>query len=141
MVMKRNAMRKNLFQSIWKSFGRYIAIAAIIGLGTALFVGLLMTKSDMVATGQVFMDKQNMFDIRLLGTYGWAPEQVKKAGELDGIAEAEGVFYTDLIVSSGEENDVVYRFYAMPENMNRLSLRGGRMPENSNVNTGSPIKI
>lgn len=131
MVMKRNAMRKNLFQSIWKSFGRYIAIAAIIGLGTALFVGLLMTKSDMVTTGQVFMDKQNMFDIRLLGTYGWAPEQVKKAGELDGIAEAEGVFYTDLIVSSGEENDVVYRFYAMPENMNRLSLRGGRMPENS----------
>ena len=130
MVMKRNAMRKNLFQSIWKSFGRYVAIAAIIGLGTALFLGLLMTKSDMVATGQVFMDQQNMFDIRLIGTYGWASEQVEKAAELEGIADAEGVYYTDLIVNFGEDNDVVYRFYSMPENMNQISLRGGRMPEN-----------
>ena len=39
MVMKRNAMRKNLRQSIVKSFGRYIAISLIIGLGAALFVG------------------------------------------------------------------------------------------------------
>ena len=55
MVMKRNAMRKNLRQSILRSFGRYIAIVAIIALGAGLFVGLLMTKSDMVATGQVFL--------------------------------------------------------------------------------------
>ena len=66
MVMKRNAMRKNLLQSIVKSFGRYIAIVAIIALGASMFVGLLMTKTDMVATGQKFMDEQNMFDLRLV---------------------------------------------------------------------------
>ena len=60
MVMKRNAMRRNLRQSIVRSIGRYIAIVLIIALGAALFVGLLMTKSDMVATGQRFMDQQNM---------------------------------------------------------------------------------
>ena len=69
MVMKRNAMRSNLRQSILRSLGRYIAIAAIIALGSALFVGLLMTKADMVATGQAFLDEQNMFDIRLVSTY------------------------------------------------------------------------
>ena len=52
MVMKRNAMRKNLRQSIIKSFGRYVAIATIIALGAGLFVGLLMSKADMIATGQ-----------------------------------------------------------------------------------------
>ena len=52
MVMKRNAMRRNLRQSIVKSFGRYTAIAAIIALGAGLFVGLLMAKTDIVATGQ-----------------------------------------------------------------------------------------
>ena len=62
MVMKRNAMRRNLRNSIVRSLGRYIAIAAIIALGSGIFVGLLMTKSDMVATGQAFMDAQNMFD-------------------------------------------------------------------------------
>ena len=132
--MKRNAMRKSLRQSIFRSFGRYIAIAAIIGLGTALFIGLLMTKSDMVATGQEFMDQQNMFDIRLIGTYGWAEEQVEAAAELDGIADAEGVFYTDMIAHMGEgtdDADAVYRLYAMPERMNLLALRGGRMPQNN----------
>ena len=60
MVMKKNMMRRNLQQSILKSIGRYIAIMAIIALGASLFVGLLMTKSDMVATGQVYTDEQNM---------------------------------------------------------------------------------
>ena len=132
MVMKRNAMGKNLRQSILKSFGRYIAIAAIIGLGTALFIGLLMTKTDMVATGQQFMDQQNMFDIRLMGTYGWAEDQVEAAAKLDGVAQAEGIFYTDMIAHFDDgASDAVYRLYAMPQNMNQLSLRGGRMPENN----------
>ena len=34
MVMKGKAMRKNLRQSIVKSFGRYLAIAIIIALGS-----------------------------------------------------------------------------------------------------------
>ena len=42
--MKKNAMRKNLLQSILKSLGRYVAIVAIIALGASMFVGLLMTK-------------------------------------------------------------------------------------------------
>ena len=39
-------MRKNLRQSIIKSFGRYLAITLIIALGAGLFVGLLMTKTE-----------------------------------------------------------------------------------------------
>ena len=35
MVMKRNMMRKNLYQSIWRSLGRYLAIVAIIALGSS----------------------------------------------------------------------------------------------------------
>ena len=131
MVMKRNAMRSNLRQSIFKSLGRYIAIAAIIALGAGIFVGLLMTKADMVATGQEFMDEQNMFDIRLVSTYGWGREQVDQARSLQGIESAEGVYYKDLIVRYGDKTeDEVYRFYTLPEQINRVFLEGGRMPEN-----------
>jgi len=130
MVMKRNAMRRNLRQSIRKSLGRYIAIAAIIALGAGIFVGLLMTKADMVATGQEFMDEQNMFDIRLVSNYGWAKEQVAQAAELEGIENAEGVYYRDLITRFGNSTeDAVYRFYTLPERINRIALEGGRMPQ------------
>ena len=129
MVMKKNAMRKNLLQSILKSFGRYIAIVAIIALGASMFVGLLMTKTDMIATGQKYMDEQNMFDLRLVSTYGWAEEQLAAISQMDGVVDAEGVIYVDAIAKmASAEDDSVYRFYQIPQKLNRISLRGGRMP-------------
>ena len=129
MVMKRSMMAKNLRQSIFRSMGRFIAIAVIIALGAAIFVGLRTTKADMVATGQKYMDAQNMFDLRLLSSYGWNRDQVSAVAGMEGVEDAEGVFYTDLIVSREDGEDAVYRFYTMPERINRLVLRGGRMPE------------
>ena len=84
MVMKKNAMRRNLRQSIVRSLGRYIAIILIIALGAGLFVGLLMTKADMVATGQRFMEQQNMFDLRLMNSYAWDWEHLDAISEMDG---------------------------------------------------------
>ena len=131
MVMSKNAMRRNLTQSIRRSLGRYIAIVAIIALGAAIFVGLLMTKSDMIATGQRHMDECDMFDLRLLNSYGWEKEQLDDIKNLPGLEHVEGVMYTDVIVNLGTGTDeLVYRIYAMPEQVNRFALRGGRMPEN-----------
>lgn len=133
MVMKQNAMRKNLRQSIVRSFGRYIAIVAIIALGAGLFVGLLMTKADMVATGQVFMDEQNMFDLRMVSNYGWTQEYVDSFAQMEGVTDAEGLVYMDFIARTGDsEEDSVFRLYSIPEQMNQIALRGGRMPEAKN---------
>ncbi len=128
--MSKNAMGKNLRMSIWKSLGRYLAIVAIIALGASIFVGLLMTKTDMVATGQKYMDEQNMFDFRLISTYGWDENDLDRIAALDGVADTEGMIYQDMIVRTGESgDDSVYRFYAMPEAVNKIVLKGGRMPE------------
>ena len=130
MVMKRNMMGRNLRRSIVNSLGRYIAIATIIALGTAIFVGLRSTKMDMVATGQAYTDSQNMFDLRFISTYGWEPEQVEEITALEGLEDVEGVFYADLIAQSEKSSDaLVYRFYTVPESINRLVLLEGRMPE------------
>ena len=130
MVMKRNMMRKNLYRSIRKSLGRYVAIVAIIGLGASMFVGLLMTKSDMIATGQKYMDDRNMFDLRLVSSVGWDLDHVNEIAGMEGVVDAEGLIYQDVIVRVGKADDnTVHRFYAMPETINRLRLIGGRMPQ------------
>ena len=123
-------MRKNLRQSIIKSFGRYLAITLIIALGAGLFVGLLMTKTDMVATGQIFMDQQDMFDLRMISNYGWTDKYVQEFSDLEGVADAEGIYYIDLIANrEGSDQESVYRFYTIPEGVNKVALRGGRMPQ------------
>ena len=130
MVMKKNAMSKNLSQSILKSFGRYLAIILIIALGSSIFVGLLMTKFDMVATGEKYMNEQNMFDLRLISPYGWDPEHAEEIAKMEGVEDAEGVRYLDALASVGDlQENAAFRFYSIPERISKVSLRGGRMPE------------
>ena len=130
MVMKKNVMGNNLTKSILRSIGRYLAIVLIIALGSALFVGLLMTREDMVQTGQVFADEQNMFDLRLVSSLGWTEEQIEEMQSLEGLVDLEATNYQDAIVRLGEgEEDMVFRFHSIPERINRVALRGGRMPE------------
>ena len=130
MVMKHNGMRKNLSRTIRASLGRYIAIVAIIALGCGIFVGLRVTKTDMVATGQKYTDEQNMFDLRLLNTYGWSREDVDAIARMDGIADAEGTVTLDAFARFGDgAEDRVYRLHSLPERVDRVRLLAGRMPQ------------
>ena len=128
--MKQNMMRRNLLRSIKNSIARYIAIVAIIALGAGMFVGLRTTKFDMVATGQRFMDEQNMFDLRLLSSYGWDLTDVAEIAALPGVETAEGVFSLDAILRyEGGEAESVYKIYSIPQTVNQVYLHGGRMPQ------------
>ena len=132
MVMK-NVMGKNLFRSIIKSLGRYIAIVAIIALGAGLFVGLLATKSDMIATGQEYLDDQNMFDLRLLNPYGWTNNELEQIKSFDQVVDAEPYITMDIVGNMGQGGtESVYLLTQIPEKINKLSLRGGRMPSAPN---------
>ncbi len=133
MVMKRNVMRKNLRQTIIKSLGRYIAIVAIIALGAGMFVGLLTTKTDMIATAQKYTDEVNMFHLRLLNTYGWTASDVTAVAGMEGVVDAEGFVTLDVIGHfDDDDEDAVYRLHSIPETINEIVLQGGRMPESPN---------
>lgn len=127
------AMGKNIRQTIVKSLGRYLAIVAIIALGAGMFVGLLSTKSDMIATAQDYLDEQNMFDLRLLSSYGWSAEDVRKIAAMPGIMDAEGDNNVDAFVQIGDSDaSTVYRIYSIPKLVNQVYLLEGRMPSKPN---------
>ena len=131
--MRKNVMRKNVRQTILKSLGRYIAIVAIIALGAGMFVGLLSTKTDMIATAQKYLDEQNMFDLRLLSTYGWSKEDVAKIAQMKGIADSEGSITIDAFARLDQPDEAsVYRLHSIPETINQVYLLDGRMPEKPN---------
>ena len=129
MVMKRkNMMRRNLSQTIRHSLGRYIAIIAIVALGAGLFTGLKVTKVDMVATVQDYTDRQNMFDVQVMNSYGWTEDDVFRLSQLDGIAEVEGTISMDVLVHMGDNEDTVFKLMSVPQLLNRPALEHGRMP-------------
>ena len=130
--MKKNAMRKNLLRTIKSSLGRYLAIVCIIALGASIFVGLLSTKGDMVFTGQKYLDSQNMFDLRLLSTYGWSQTEVDAVAQMAGVTAAEGSIVIDAITRrENSEADAVYKLHSLPEKISMPYLLGGRMPKSA----------
>ena len=131
--MRKNVMRKNVRQTILNSLGRYIAIVGIIALGAGMFTGLLSTKTDMVATAQKYLDEQNMFDLRLLSTYGWSKDDVARIAEMSGVVDAEGTVTVDVVAGVGGAGEaMVYRLHPVPETINKVYLLEGRMPEKPN---------
>ena len=129
MVMKRkNMMRRNLSQTIRHSIGRFLAIIAIVSLGAGIFSGLKVTKVDMVATVQNYTDRQNMFDLQVLNSYGWTQDDVFALSQIDGIAQAEGTISLDVLVHMGDGEDTVFKLLSIPEQLNRPALNQGRMP-------------
>lgn len=128
--MKKRVLAKNLRRTIRDSFGRYLAIVVIIALGAGMFVGLLSTKGDMVATGQKYMDEQYMFDLRLLSTYGWTQTEVDAVAQMDGVEYAEGSVSLDVIGRQWNgAKDAVYKFHTIPQQVSQVYLLGGRMPQ------------
>ena len=131
--MRKNVLRKNLLRTIKGSIGRFVAIMGIIALGASIFVGLLTTKADMVATGSEYMTQLNMFDLRLISTYGWTQSDVDAVAQMAGVSAAEGMISMDAIaVRTGGEDDAVYKLHAISDDVNQVYLMGGRMPQRPN---------
>lgn len=111
--------------------GRFVSILAIIALGVGFFSGLKVTKPAMVETANKYLNEQNMYDFRLLSTYGFTDEEVTSMEESDDIISAEGFFSQDFIFISSEI-EAVLKAITIPEKVNTLKLVAGRMPEADN---------
>lgn len=126
-----NGMMKTTIREIRGSFGRYMAILAIVMLGVGLFAGLKATTPAMLATENTYLSEQNFFDFRLLSTIGFTEENVKELEAFDEAADVEGTISVDAICAFGEGNESAYKIHAMPEKINRIVLTAGRMPESA----------
>lgn len=124
-----SGMIKTTIREIKQSFGRYMAIMAIVMLGVGLFTGLKATTPAMIVTENDYLLEQDFFDFRLLSTMGFDEDSVEELKELAEIADAEGAVSVDALCSFGEENEAVYKFHTVPETINRVVLTAGRMPE------------
>ena len=58
-------------RQIRSSFGRFLAIMAIVALGVGFFCGLRLTKTAMVHTLDEYTEEHQMYDFRLVSTLGF----------------------------------------------------------------------
>lgn len=123
------ALTKNLFREIRGSLGRFIAIFAIMALGSGFFAGLRVTKDALVEMGDRYLSQQNLYDYRLVSTLGLTDDDVAAFAALDGIQTVRGATTEDLYLSSGGGAESVVRVHTITAGINEPYLEAGRMPE------------
>lgn len=124
-------MIKTTIREIKGSFGRYLAIFAIVMLGVALFMGLKATTPAMIETENDYLAKQNFYDFRLLSEIGFDSADVAKLAQMEQSAAVEGAVSVDAVCTFGDGNEPVYKFHTVPEKINEVILTAGRMPQSA----------
>lgn len=130
-IKMTKSLRKDFFREIKKSLSRFISIMLIVTLGVAFFAGLRSSSPAMKASADAQYDKENLMDIRVVGTLGLTETDLNKIREVEGVKEAEGSFTTDFICHVNSK-EVVTKAISMPQSINDIRCTEGRYPEKYN---------
>ncbi len=127
--MSKRALRKNSIREIKLSFGRFLAILAIVALGVGLFAGLKVTRDAMLVTCDNYLRENNFFDYRLISTLGLYDEDVEAFKELPFIIDAEGTYSVDVLVEKEDKTSSVAKLHGLSERVNKIIVTEGRLPK------------
>ena len=120
------------------SMSRVISLFGIVLLGVMMLTGLVSVAPDMRRAAQRYYVQQNVFDLRVLSTLGLSEQDIDAIRATEGVEAVQPVKYLDAEAQWSNRGDpAVVRFQELPadpeadtdENMNRLLLRNGRLPE------------
>ena len=81
---------KNTLRSIWKTKGRFLAIFAIIALGSGFFAGVKVTSPDMKLTADAYYKDTHLADLHLKSTVGFSRAEVQKLDSARGLPAVMG---------------------------------------------------
>lgn len=127
----KSMLKRTTLREIKSSLGRYMAILAIVALGVGFFSGLKMTKPYMINTADTYIKDMNLYDLRLLSSIGFVQEDVDSFNNEEDVKYAEGSHSYDILCTGLSKNETVLKAHSMPENINGIVLKEGRMPKNS----------
>lgn len=134
----QKSYRKNILRDFKGNLSRFLSLFGIVALGVMILTGLVSFAPSMRIAGQKYYVEQNVFDLRILSALGLSEDDIAAISATDGVTAVEAVKYLDVEGHwSGTDEPAVLRVQQLPadpdadtaENMNRLVLQAGRMPE------------
>lgn len=125
----KSMMAKTTLREIKQSFGRYLAILAIVALGVGFFSGLKVTTDSMTVSADKYLQKTQLFDYRLLSTLGFEEADVEALSGREDVRAVEGAVSADIIYINAQGNESVIRAHSLTRQINQAVLVAGRLPE------------
>ena len=136
---------KDSFREIWKTKQQFLAIFAIIALGSGFYSGIKLASPDMLLTAKNYYEDTQLSDFNLLCTYGITQEDVEDLEQQSFVSQVQPSYYCDVFSNNessedGSESVVRLYSYSPSDTLNQLTVVAGRLPESANecvVDSGS----
>ena len=127
--MKRSLLKYSIRQ-IKNTFKRFLSILLIVLLGVGFFAGMQATSPDMKEAVDEYFDAQNMMDIEVISTLGLTEEDINALKNVEGVSQVNPAYSFDASINA-DEKDIVVKIESIPEDINKIILLDGKLPENS----------
>lgn len=109
------------------TISRFLSILLIVALGVGVFAGVKSTSDDMRITAANYYRENRFMDLAAASYTGLRQEDLDKIEGLDAVEDAEGFYTAEAVLSLGEHTAAA-KFISLPEQVNLLTLKEGRMP-------------
>ena len=107
------AYGKNILRTIWGNKRISLMLMLITALGAAFFIGLRSSAPDMNLTFSKYYDRQSMYDIQVISSYGLSGRHIELLRAVEGVKRVEPAYATDLFAKLGEAS-YLFRFHSGP---------------------------
>ena len=127
------SVTKNIFREIKRTKNRFFSIFTICAIGVGFFSGVRAAGSDMKMTADNYYDDHQLFDLRVMSTFGLTDGDLQALEQTEGISAVQGSKYSDLVFinDSKDYNTRVYSWNP-DDKLNRIDLLEGRFPQAEN---------
>lgn len=128
--MKKMLFR-NTLRSVKNTKSRFIAIMAIIAIGSGFFAGVKSSGPDMKLSAEDYLHKQALDDFHIVSELGMDDEDVAAAEALGITDEIYAGYSADLMFSGLDGAEMIIKVYSYnPEsNISKPYITEGRLPE------------
>lgn len=133
----KNTLVKDALRELKKTFGRFMAIFAIVAIGCGFFAGIKATMPDMLQTAEDYFSEKRLMDIHLTSTIGVRSKDVETVKSANGVEGVMAGYSKDVYYLYNSQNMVLkFMSYnsALEQNslhkLNKPELLKGRYPKN-----------
>ena len=127
------SVTKNIFREIARTKNRFFSIFTICAIGVGFFSGVRATGSDMKITADNYYDAHELFDLRVMSTFGLTDGDLSALEQVDGVSEVQGSKYSDLMfIYDGRDYNTRVFSWNETAKLNRIDILEGRFPQADN---------
>ncbi|MDE7279939.1 MAG: hypothetical protein K2N26_09475, partial [Oscillospiraceae bacterium] len=102
----------NTFRSVKNTKSRFIAIMAIIAIGSGFFAGVKSASPSMKNSAAKYLEEQGLADFHLMSELGFDYEDISAVSGAVNVNELYAGYSADLMMTGAADSDCIVKVYS-----------------------------